>query len=221
MKKTAASIILGLAVAGFSFGLEAEESLPASPPPAAREASAAPAPPVIPQPRDYEHFPQALGFQYGELSGSGLSYQFWDHSSGFQLSFGGWYIPPAGEGYASTVMDYSIGVEYQYSVYGEDFADWLSGQIYLFAALNHRGTAANEEVTPPVYDSDYNLVSPGVYAVGDYMPSLNGGIGLGMEIILFEHFSIPLEVGYGAFWNLATNALEVRLVPQAGFRYRF
>jgi hypothetical protein len=32
-----------------------------------------------------------------------------------------------------------VGVEIQAKVYGEDFASWLSGQLYAFAGLNHGG----------------------------------------------------------------------------------
>ena len=41
----------------------------------------------------YEEFPQTLGFQYGEISGIGLSYQVWRESLGFQVAGGIIYIP--------------------------------------------------------------------------------------------------------------------------------
>ncbi|MBT3272598.1 MAG: hypothetical protein HN368_05555, partial [Spirochaetales bacterium] len=34
----------------------------------------------------YEEFPEALGFQYGEISGTGLSYQSWNGTLGLQYA---------------------------------------------------------------------------------------------------------------------------------------
>lgn len=172
----------------------------------------------------FEKYDQALGFQGGQISGTGLSYQKWSDGLGLQFAFGALYFPLSEENSSwlsySNILDYTVGAEAQYSVYGEDFADWLSGQLYLFAGLNHRGFI--EKVFIPDEGED---TFTGTYEYGPYTPVLALGIGIGIEIILFQHFSMPFELGYGVFWSPTKSSLKdqfvVDLVPQAGFRYRF
>jgi hypothetical protein len=58
---------------------------------------------------------------------------------------------------------------------------------------------------------------------GAYSPSFGIGAGIGIEIILFEHFSIPIGLVNGVGitpWD-PYNKFEFILMPQAGFRYRY
>ncbi len=175
----------------------------------------------------YEEYPQALGFQYGEISATGLSYQKWNEGTGVQITAGAVYIPYDDEdfyGWSATTLDYNIGTEAQFRVYGEDFAQWLSGQLYLFAGLKHRGYIPVEQVSAGYTDENDDWVDP-VYEVGSYNPVLGLGVGIGIEIILFRHFSIPVELGYIADWNPSVadiaGQFEIGLRPQVGFRYRY
>ncbi len=163
--------------------------------------------------KDFHKFNESLGFQYGTMFGTGLSYQRWDARQGFQAVFGAWYNPAA----TDVILDYAVGAEYQYSVYGEDFAKWLSGQLYLFAGLTHQGYINVE--------STYNETTGYTYTQGPFGYVFGGGIGIGIEVILFEHFSVPFEIGYGVYWDGSKETLAeqflVDLALQVGFRYRY
>ena len=166
----------------------------------------------------YRKYSKALGFQVGELSGSGLSYQQWNGDFGYQVAFGALYFSPeSNQWWMENFLDYSVGLEFQYTVYGDDFANWLSGRLYLFTALNHRGyiPAIYKDIDEDSYTYDY----------GSFNPIIGVGAGIGIEIILFEHFSMPFELGYGLFWNPTKTALRdqfmINIIPQVGFRYRY
>jgi hypothetical protein len=113
------------------------------------------------------------------------------------------------------ILNYIIGAEVQHTVYGDDFANWLSGRLYLFSALNHRG----------YIEAEMESSDPYVLGYGDFNAVFAFGVGIGVEIILFKHFSFPVELGYGVFWNPTKTALRdqfvVDIVPQVGFRYRY
>ena len=159
----------------------------------------------------YEKYTQAIGFQYGEISGWGLSYQAWMNKIGLQVTAGIIYNPDANDW--QTELNYSVGLEMQFRVYGDDFSKWLSGQLYLFTGINHGGFIENE------YDWEF----PG--DDGKYIPLISGGIGFGIELILFQHFSIPFGVGYGLIWEGRDRAfvrqISVKLCPEVGIRYRY
>lgn len=173
----------------------------------------------------YEEFPQTLGFQYGEISGSGLSYQVWRDSLGFQVAGGIIYLPLGDdEFWFDRTLDYSVGGEIQARVYGEDFASWLSGQLYVFAGLNHGGYIPVIMVKDALEISEDEWLPP-EYSTGSYTPTFGFGLGIGIEIILFRHFSIPIELGYGLEWlpteETVPEQFRVNLYPQVGFRYRY
>ena len=157
----------------------------------------------------YKRYDQALGAQYGLISGSGISYQLRFGENALQVAFGFLYNGP---GYGS-LLDYTVGVEFQHTLYGDDFQKGLGGQIYLFAGFNHSAYVEN------IY------TEPDTFEVGPYIPLFTLGLGIGVEIILFQHFSIPVEFGYAASLNPREdgilNQLRVDLVPQVGLRYRF
>jgi len=141
---------------------------------------------------------KALGFQAGSLSGIGLSYHQWFGANGLQITGG--VLPSYGY-----EISYNIGVEYQRIVFGSNANEWLSGALYLFGAGFHGGTV----------DS----------STGAYSPSFGLGIGIGIEIILFEHFSIPIGLVDGvSITPLASDpssTFTFILMPQIGFRYRY
>ncbi len=124
-----------------------------------------------------------------------------------------------------TYLDYTVGAEYQRSVYGEDFVDWLSGQLYLWAGVSHRGLIEEIELTPWEYADDGSVVREGEYGPGPYTPTITVGIGIGVEVILFRYFSFPMEVGYAATYTLTSgtiiDGLSISLIPQGGARYRY
>ena len=141
---------------------------------------------------------KALGFQAGSLSGIGLSYHQWFGANGLQITGG------ALSSYGSEIS-YNIGIEYQRIVFGSNANEWLSGNLYLFGSGFHGG----------IIDS----------TTGVYSPSFGLGIGIGIEIILFEHFSIPIGlvdgVGIEPLASDPSSKFTFILMPQIGFRYRY
>lgn len=158
-----------------------------------------------------DRFPQALGVQVGRIAGIGISYQKWQDDTGFQVAAAGMYHPLMDDGH--DVLNYNAGVEFQYLVYTDDFANWLSGRLYLFAGLNHRGYI--EAV----------LTEPDTYVVGDFHPEFGLGGGVGVEAVLFEHFAVVTEMVYAIFWNPIQPVLHeqfmVEILPQISLRYRY
>jgi len=177
----------------------------------------------------YETFPQALGGSFGPISGSGIHYHRWIGRNAFQVTGGIIYIPldPAEWSPFGTTLDYTIGGEYQRRVYGEAFTDWLAGALYVFAGGRHRGYVPIETVAEgyEVPDSDpVEWVDP-VLAVGTFQAEVTVGAGIGVELILFRHFSIPIEFGYGGTWTVTEpnlgDAFLVNVYGQSGLRYRY
>lgn len=159
----------------------------------------------------FAQYPEALGFYYGEIAGTGLTYHRWNDGVGYQVTAGALYLPPDAGG---NLLDYVVGFENSYTVYSEDFTNWLSGLLSLFWGVNHRG------FIPVTYDEEtYEPV------IGSYTPTFTLGGGIGIEVLWFKHFSIPFEVGYGAtYLPLESAAIDMFLVDlyfQAGFRYRY
>jgi len=165
--------------------------------------------------RPSQEFSQALGFQGGALSGTGLSYFRQGEKLSWQVAGGALYSPVSDQSFLANVLDYTIGVELHFPVYASVYKDWLEGQLYLFTGLNHRGTISKE----------YSVALEAEFA-GEYTSKFGIGGGIGIELILFDHFSLPFEIGYGFFFlptlgpNLA-DKLRINIVPQAGFRYRY
>ena len=166
---------------------------------------------------DTPRFQKALGFQGGQLSGLGLSYQEWKGDKGYQVAAGAMYYPN-GE-YSYRILDYTIGLELQSSLYHDSFSNWLAGRLYLFAGLNHQGYINMVDIDPNPDDSVYE------YAPGAFQVVIGLGGGIGVEATLFDHFSIALEIGYGVFWTPTKPTLleqvTVNIVPQVGLRYRY
>lgn len=180
-------------------------------------------------PKAFQEFPDALGVFFGPASGMGLSYHTWlpdAPGSGLQVAFGVIYAADtASSFFGQRILDYTVGFEYQRSVYGEDFASWLSGQLYLWGGIAHNGYINRIVTTDAVYGDTGNLVSEAEYGVAPYTPTVTIGVGIGVEVILFRHFSFPVEVGYVATYNFGeetfAKGISVNLTPQGGARYRY
>jgi hypothetical protein len=156
-------------------------------------------------------YPNALGAAFGPISGVGLHYHRWDGQTGWQVTGGIVYFPP-GQGPGETSLDYNLGAALQWQVYQDVFSPWLSGSLALFAGGNHRGYI-------PV------TVSGSTFSNGSYQAEFTLGPGVGIELVLFEHFSIPVEFGYGASWTATesnlSEAFRVQLYAQTALRYRY
>ena len=200
----------------------------------------------------------ALGVFVGSVGGLGLHYQHWFGNVGIQTAFGVFYSPE-GDGidplflfgsyaeydtyewrepgtelmyysYYRTRLSYNIGIELLYRLYAEDFANWFSGNLYLFAGINHSGVDQfyyDKKKVEYDYDggSEYYWVEDPTKKIElGYTPNLSFGVGIGIEPMLFQHFSLPLEFGFGLYWagvEFDPNAIFIAPIIQAGLRYRF
>lgn len=152
------------------------------------------------------NFDNALGIYttsvgFGESAG-GLQYQRWFDRAGLQITAGGYYNPQNG----GRKINYSVLLDGLFSVYRDDITQWLSGNLYVWATVGHHG------YTSVSYDSNGNVTD------SSFVPNFVAGAGIGIETVLFRHFSIPIQFGYTA---------EFPVAPAAGFsvgtglRYRF
>lgn len=176
----------------------------------------------------HRRFPEALGVQAGQISGIGLTYQRWFGDLGFQIAAGALYLPRDPDSETGFIMDnmldYNIGVELQHSVYARNLDDRpLFWQLYVVGGLNHRGYIEVESewivLDEETYEGEYD------HTVKPYVPVIAAGFGIGVEFVLLDHLSIPIEFQYGGFWagtdtDLA-NQFSISPVPQIGLRYRY
>jgi hypothetical protein len=139
--------------------------------------------------RAIDRWPQALGVYANSESTGGLSWQAWFGTTGVQAAAGAIYMPYGD--YAT--LDYNIQASVQFLVYGEDFADWISGGLYFLAHAGHRG-----------------------FGWPDYTPEFFLGAGIGCELILFQHFSGSLEFSY-----MAKIPFEIAFSFGGSARYRY
>lgn len=166
-------------------------------------------------------FPNALGVFGGvSLGGSGfggLHYQRWFSKIGVQAEGGVMYVP------SSEQLDYSIVVDGLFPVYSNDFSEKLGGSVYLFGSAGHNAST----FTVPeqgVWDEPtqtYKVTAP---EQRYFNPKVFAGVGIGIEVVLFQHFSIPLHFGYAADIPLNAapgNELSIGFTLAGGLRYRF
>jgi len=159
---------------------------------------------------DIDDFPSALGFFSGSVVAQnyfgGLHYQHWFSDFGIQSEAGIMYSP------AEKNLDYSVVFDILYSVYSYDYSDRVGGRLYVYGTLGHLGATTN-------YSVDYD--NPVATA---FRPSLLVGLGIGIEIVFFQHFSFPIHFGYAADIPLNTTVYDELLIGLTicgGVRYRF
>jgi hypothetical protein len=161
----------------------------------------------------YDKFPNAIGvFSPPGVSTFGLHYQRWFGPTGIQATVVAMknYLNK----YGDMASENSIHAEIQHRMYGERFANWLSGQFYLWAALGYHGYITRT----------FTYSAPGVIATSMLTPFVNavlGGIGLGIEIILLDRLSAIVEYGNSCEVPLNFLSPSFDLVYSIGFRFRF
>jgi hypothetical protein len=172
-----------------------------------------------------EEFPSAAGAFGSTLLGGGLSYQRWFGVFGFAVTAGGMAYPASGgstypaaaavsgAGADFLVYDYNVQLDLLLRLYSSNFWNWLSGDLYAFATVAHKGSAGSEFVDE---DGDITTLDDEYYRQSPYVPAVAIGVGIGYEIVLFRHFSVPLQFGY-----VAELPLYVGFSFSGGLRYRF
>lgn len=150
---------------------------------------------------DYSSYDHAIGAKAGPLSTSGLSYHVrLDAQNAIEVT-GGVYL-----NYGT--LSYGLGLEYQRTFGTSSYSDWFDAQLYWFAGASHTGYASWNGSSPQYYTPKFGL-----------------GGGFGVELIAFDHFSVPVEFGYFAEYNpnssWAYNKFGLSFLAQIGARYRY
>ena len=120
-------------------------------------------------------------------------------------------------------LDYSLVVDGLFPVYSNDFSDKLGGSVYLFGSAGHNASTFTvpEQGVWDETDNTYKITAP---EERYFNPKIYAGLGIGIEIVLFQHFSIPLHFGYSANIPVAAvpgNELSIGFSFAGGLRYRF
>lgn len=165
-------------------------------------------------------YPSSVGVFGSTAIGGGLSYQRWFDRFGCAITVGGNVTPYYSTGSSSWATgagdadfyawSYDVELDLMYRLYSSVFANWLTGDLFAYAMAAHKGGVE------AAYIPDADASKTGSYAEGSYIPVAAAGIGIGYEIILFKHFSIPAQFGYVAQWPL-----RLDFTVSGGLRYRF
>jgi hypothetical protein len=172
------------------------------------------------------NYPSSVGVFGSSLLGGGLSYQRWSGPWGFSVTAGGnaqpatYYNSTASAQVPTGYYNWSYNLELQgtYKLYSSDFWNWLSGDLFAYAMLGHKGAQSavmtyNSTTNPTTGATTSQLSS---VSAGDFIPYFDAGAGIGYELTLFQHFSIPLEFGYTVEWPL-----RFEFTAAGGLRYRY
>lgn len=178
----------------------------------------------------YDEYPFALGVT--AMTGTpvpALSYQEWRQTRsgtpwGWDVSGGIIYNADRENAFwYEDVLAYAVAVQIMRPVYGDAFAPWLSGRLYWFGRAGHFGRIPWEVATEEVFNDDTYV--PATYAAGSYIPAATLAVGIGVETILFGHFSIPVDFGYDATWQGIDSPVQEQLAvdfsARAALRYRY
>ncbi len=183
----------------------------------------------------FSKYDQSLGF-YGNSTGMmGISYQDWNGRLGYQVTGGFTYSDDYafdvysydGENVPVDIFSYNIGAEVFYMLYEDSYDDWLAGALYVFGNLTHIGSI-NTDITftgttiTPTEGDPYTEYSASGETDPYFTPGIGLAVGVGFEIVLFDHFSIPVEVGYGGAWEFSSIVpVNGGFMAGGGFRYRY
>jgi hypothetical protein len=163
-------------------------------------------------------FPSSIGAFASTMIGGGLSYQRWNGPFGYAITLGGSIRPGSavsGEMMSVSKPDYyawgyNAELDLSYKLFSSTFANWLAGDLFVFALVAHRGG------TESSYLPNVDVTKGGSYSAGDFRLVYSLGLGIGYEITLFKHFSLPLQFGYTAEWPL-----QLGFSFEGGLRYRY
>lgn len=177
----------------------------------------------------FTEYDNSLGGFAGGIGGSGLSWQHWFGNLGIQTAAGLVYHPQEGLSYATSFsaepvvvenFTYNIGVEGQYMLYNNSYDNWFDGALYLFAGAMHTGSVQTVYQYSKVADGSGYIYENTGHSPLQYVPGVAAGFGF--ELVLFDHFSVPLEIGLSGAWEYGSWVpVDAGIIPQAGFRYRF
>ena len=178
----------------------------------------------------FSDYDQSLGGYFSALSGIGLSYQSWSGRLGFQTAAGliyfaddEYYTSPSDtpDPEETELMMYDIGAGIQYMLFENSFSDWLDGCLYLVAGITHFGSVEKTYSYIDTADSEGFYPLDNVSAPR-YVPGISTGFGIGIEFLIFDHFSIPVETVLSGSWDTDSRLpIEAGVKVMGGLRYRY
>lgn len=154
----------------------------------------------------YQVYPHGIGVQFSPTIW-GLSYHQRLEENALQGVVGITYDPE--HEYAS-LLDYTVAIDYQRTLFGNDFNEYLGGQLYASVSLGHTGEIS--------YDWSSDVANP-------FKATILVGVGFGVEILFFQNFSLPIEFIYNMYYiptaSDLSSAFGIELIPKISLRYRF
>lgn len=184
----------------------------------------------------FEEFDDSLGGFYGEIGGSGLSWQRWFGEIGIEAAAGLSYLQEDTSYYATSwstdpvdvdIFDYNVGAQIQYMLYKDSYGNWFDGNLYLFAGGMHTGIIRTtytyeENILNEGTDTQYSEYRKSGETDPVYIAGFSAGFGFGFETVFFSHFSFPFEIGLCGVWEAGdVMPVDAGIKLQGGFRYRF
>lgn len=151
-----------------------------------------------------QEYPSALGISLSTIENVGLSWKRWFGNVGLEVAAGGFWDPSSTIG---NIYWYSVSAAVSRRLFAEEFSDWFSGGLDLVFLAGHAGEDGYE----------YDALTSNFIRTG-YLPYFHVGAGIGIEVLLFRHFSQELQFLYSA--RLLNNP-GIHLGVNASFRYRF
>jgi hypothetical protein len=171
-----------------------------------------------------EEFPSSIGIFGSSMLGGGLSWQHWAGSLGCAVTAGGMARLQTENygGTAAPVADfytwgYNVELDLMYRLFSSHSWNWLAGDLFVYAQVGHRGerpTVSDQgdvDGNPDTMDDSWWKNEPGPFTA-----HYSVGVGVGYEIVLFRHFSLPIYFGYAVEYPLALN-----FNLGGGLRYRY
>jgi hypothetical protein len=160
----------------------------------------------------------AVGVYASVVHGPGLSYQRWNNGGGYQITAGGIYDPDNNFAF-DIFLDYYISGGGQWQLTNSLIATEFRAILYLHALAFHRGF---QEYQRRTITDDQGMYVGEEVTVGPFVPTAGLVGGIGLEFVLLEHLSLPIEIGYAPVFVLSPFGLEeFRFVVQGAIRYRF
>jgi len=154
----------------------------------------------------YQKNPYGIGIQ-GSPSTWGLTFLQRFGENALQGVVGLTYNP---DPLYESVLTYAVAIDYQRTLFGNDFNEYLGGQLYSSISLAHTGEIP--------YDSSSQTADP-------FEAKIIVGAGFGVEALFFQNFSLSLEFIY-IFYYIPTasnlhSAFGIDLIPKIALCYRF
>jgi hypothetical protein len=151
----------------------------------------------------FDRNPNSFGPMVSSFFTAGAGYTRWFDKVGTGLCASYSYTMDS----ANNVLIYNYGMIAQgmYRLWGSDFSEWLSSQLYVFG----QGILLRENYP----SSGLNLPSG--------IPYLGAAAGFGIEAVVCLNFSFVFEGGYSAVFKNYTELYQTPFIFQGAARFRF